>query len=323
MRQEYYFRVIILAKITLYKKLRVLILGYSSLVKRKIIDVLKKNNIKFCVASISSKKKEKKSYNWFRNYDEGLNHSNASLVYISLPNSYHYYWAKKALEKGYHVIVDKPITENLKQAKNLVKIAKKKKRLISEAIFFNYHKQFNEAVKLLNGVKKITHIHANFVIPFPKKNKILISKKFSGGCLMDSGPYAAAIARLFCGGKLIKVNKIITKNEDGLVISLDILCKFTKTTFSGFFCFGGEYTNNLSLFSNNKYIELNRVFSSPTDKKLTILFKTKNILYKKQIEKDDAFNNYLEEILKFLKQKKYTFFYKTILRDSKFREKLL
>ena len=140
---------------------------------------------------------------------------------------------------------------------------------------------------------------------------------------MDSGPYAAAIARLFCGGKLIKVNKIITKNENGLVISFDILCKFTKTTFSGFFCFGGEYTNNLILFSNNKYIELNRVFSPPTDKKLTILFKTKNIFYKKQIEKDDAFNHYLEEILKFLKQKKYNFFYKIILRDSKFREKLL
>ncbi len=105
--------------------MKVLILGYSNLVRRKIINVLKKNDIEFCIASLSSKKKEKKSYKWFRSYEEGLNQSNASLVYISLPNSFHYHWAKKALEKGYHVIVDKPITENLKQAKKLIKIAKK------------------------------------------------------------------------------------------------------------------------------------------------------------------------------------------------------
>ena len=305
------------------KNLKILVLGYSSLVKRKIINVFKRNNIKFCIASISSKKKEKKSYDWFKNYQDGLNRSNANLVYISLPNSYHYLWAKKALEKGYHVIVDKPITENLKQAKQLIKIAKKKNRLISEAIFFNYHKQCTDAVKLLNGVKKINHVHSNFVIPLPKKNKNLMSKKLSGGCLMDSGPYAAATARLFCTGKLIKLNKVIIKNKEGLIISFAILCKFSKTTFSGFFCFGGEYTNSLSLFSNNKHIKLNRVFSPPQDKKLTILFKTNNILYKKQINKDDTFNNYLKKVLKFLKQKEYKFFYKTILKDSKFREKLL
>jgi len=303
--------------------MKILFLGYSSLVRTKIINVLKRNNIKFCIASISSKKREKKSYDWFRSYEEGLNQSNANLVYISLPNSYHYYWAKKALEKGYHVIVDKPITEKLKQTKKLIKIAKKNNRLISEAIFFNYHKQFTEAVKLLNGVKKISHVHSNFVIPLPKKNKILMSKKLSGGCLMDSGPYAAAIARLFCTGKLIKLNKVIIKNKKGLVVTFGILCKFSKTTFSGFFCFGGEYTNSLNLFSNNKHIELNRVFSTPRDKKLTILFKTNNILYKKQISKDDTFNNYLKKVLKSLKQKKYNFFYKTILEDSKFREKLL
>ena len=65
------------------------------------------------------------------------------------------------------------------------------------------------------------------------------------------------------------------------------------------------------------------MFSPPQDKKLTILFKTNNIFYKKQINKDDTFNNYLKKVLKSLKQKEYKFFYKTILKDSKFREKLL
>ena len=49
-----------------------------------------------------------------------LNSSKANIVYISLPNSLHYYWAKKSLEKGYHVIVDKQLPENSKQANNLI-----------------------------------------------------------------------------------------------------------------------------------------------------------------------------------------------------------
>ena len=52
-----------------------------------------------------------------------LKKSKTDVVYISLINSLHYYWAKKALNKNYHVIVDKPISENYSQAKNLIKIA--------------------------------------------------------------------------------------------------------------------------------------------------------------------------------------------------------
>ena len=110
--------------------MKILILGYSSLFKKRILNVLLKNNIKFCIASKSSVQKEKKAFSWYSSYSFALNHSNADLVYISLPNAFHYYWAKKALDKNYHVIVDKPISENYSQAKNLIKIAKRKKKLI-------------------------------------------------------------------------------------------------------------------------------------------------------------------------------------------------
>ena len=103
--------------------MKILILGYSSIFKKRILNVFIKNNIKFCIASKSSVQKEKKAFSWYRNYNCALNQSNADLVYISLPNSFHYYWAKKALNKNYHVIVDKPISENYSQAKNLIKIS--------------------------------------------------------------------------------------------------------------------------------------------------------------------------------------------------------
>ena len=42
------------------------------------------------------------------------------LVYISLPNSEHFYWAKKSLKHKFNTIVDKPITSNERQLDELI-----------------------------------------------------------------------------------------------------------------------------------------------------------------------------------------------------------
>ena len=183
--------------------MKILILGYSNLVKKKILEVVIKNKINFCIASKSSKSNEPKAYNWFRDYGEALKKSEANFVYISLPNSLHYYWAKRALKMNYNVIVDKPLCENLKQANDLIKIAKQKNKFISESVFFNFHKQFEKSIKIIGGYNKIKHISANFIIPMPSKKSLLLSKKFEGGALMDMGPYAAAVPRL-----IYKKNKL-------------------------------------------------------------------------------------------------------------------
>ena len=303
--------------------MKILILGYSSIFKKRILNVLIKNNIKFCIASKSSIQKEKKAFGWYRNYNYALNHSNADLVYISLPNSFHYYWAKKALNKNYHVIVDKPISDNYSQAKNLIKIAKRKKKLIAEATFYNYHKQFDRALRLLNGVKNIKIINTNFSIPMPKKNSFRMTKKLSGGCLMDMGPYAAATARILGSGKLLKMYTSLNKNKQGLITSFKIFCIFQKNYYFGFFCFGGEYKNNIVLFSKKKNIELNNIFSPPSNKNLKILTKQNNSIYISKIEKSDIFENFFKEVKYFYNKKKFNFYYKNILKDAKFREKLI
>ena len=49
------------------------------------------------------------------------------LVIVNTPNFTHYDYAKKALQAGKHVIVEKPFTINLKEAEELIEIAKKGK----------------------------------------------------------------------------------------------------------------------------------------------------------------------------------------------------
>ena len=92
--------------------MKILILGYSDLSKRKIIPTLKKNfkNIRISISSNSKSKID--NIEWYNNYEEALKKSKADIVYISTHNSKHYFWAKKSLNYNYHVIIDKPITLN-------------------------------------------------------------------------------------------------------------------------------------------------------------------------------------------------------------------
>ena len=303
--------------------MKILILGYSSLVKKRIIDVLIKKKISFSVASRSSKNNLKQAYSWYRNYDEALKKSKADLVYISLPNSLHYFWSKKALNENYHVVVDKPLCENLIKTKKLLSLAKKKKKLLSEATFFNYHKQFSQAVNLIGGIDQITLVDVNFKIPTPPKGSLLMSKVLLGGVLMDMGPYAAAIGRILFKSKPSNFYKTIKKNNKKLPVSMELLCKYENKIYMASFSFGSKYQNELILYSKNKIIKIERVFSPPSDMNLILnIYDGKNHKNIK-IVKDNSFQNYLAEIQKNIKNKNYDSSYNKVLEDSKFREILI
>ena len=302
--------------------MKVLILGYSNIFRKRILNVLLKKKINFCVASKSVSIKNKNSFVKFKNYKDALNNSKANIVYISLANSLHYIWAKRALEKNYHVIVDKPITLKLKEVQKLLKIAKKRNKLLAEATFFNFHKQLTKSLKILKSEKKIKLINTNFIIPQPKLNSFRMSKKFGGGCLADMGPYAAATARILGSGKLINMTSNTYKNKKGLITSFNVSCKFKKNYYFGYFSFGGEYKNNMMLISEKQNIELNNVFSPPPNKKLDIIIKKNNSLKIRKVEKDDIFRNFFQEVLMSLKKNRYQIFYKRILLDAKFRDKI-
>lgn len=304
------------------KKYKILLLGYSNLAKNKLIKTFIKNKIRFCVASISQNKKIFGAYEQFQSYDEGLKKSSADIVYISLPNSLHYTWAKKALELGYHVIIDKPICDSLEKTKNLINIAKKYKRLLSEAVFFDYHKQIQTALKLSGGTKNIKYINANFIIPKPKKNDFRNSKKLKGGALMDMGCYASSIAAIFCSKKIITKKIIIKKNNLGLVTSFNFIFDFYSQVYSGQFKHGGEYQNNLTIYTDKKIISLNRVFSPPVNLNMKITVKENNQTKVYIIKKDNTFENYFTEVTRSISNKKYGYYFNKMIKINKFIDTL-
>jgi predicted dehydrogenase len=60
------------------------------------------------------------------NVDDALNDPNVTAVVVATPVQYHYLLAKKALEAGKHVLIEKPMTQSSAEAEELVAISKAK-----------------------------------------------------------------------------------------------------------------------------------------------------------------------------------------------------
>tara|TARA_B100001027_G_scaffold57203_1_gene38628 strand:- start:414 stop:1334 length:921 start_codon:yes stop_codon:yes gene_type:complete len=301
--------------------LKVLILGYSNIVKRRVLSVLKEKKIEIYIASKSYKKKIPGIKKQFKSYEQALKKCKPTIVYISLPNSKHFEWAKKSLNYKYNTVVDKPITSNEKQLDELVKLSKKNKRLLVESIFFNYHLQMKKIIRVYkNDIHK--KINARFIIPKPDKKSILISKNLQGGVLMDMGPYISSIPRLFKLKKLINKKIKITKNKDKLIISIKFSMSFKEGDYDGFFKFGGKYKNQIIVSNKKTKSYISRVFSPPHNEKLilSIISKKKKKIIK--FNKDNCFQNFFSEVLKIIKEKKFDFYYERMKHDVIFRSNL-
>jgi len=298
--------------------LKILILGYSNIVRKRVLKVLKKNNIKIFIASKTYKKKIPGIKGQFKSYEYALKKCKPSMVYISLPNSEHFVWAKKSLNHKYNTIVDKPITSNEKQLEELIELSKKNKKLLVESTFFNYHTQMRKLIRAHRS-DKYKKIYAKFIIPKPDKKNILMSKKFHGGVLMDMGPYISSIPRIFNLKNLLKKRIKIVKNKKKLIISIKFLINFKEGDYDGIFKFGGKYTNEIKIINKGKISFIKRVFSPPDNESL--VFKAINQKRERitRLKKDNCFGNFFTEVLRIVKENRYSFYYKRMRHDIYFR----
>lgn len=67
----------------------------------------------------------------FDSYDDMLADPKVELVIVNTPNYTHFEYAKKALEAGKHVIVEKPFTVTVEEGEALIAVAEKNDRLLS------------------------------------------------------------------------------------------------------------------------------------------------------------------------------------------------
>ncbi|MBQ9824786.1 MAG: Gfo/Idh/MocA family oxidoreductase [Solobacterium sp.] len=88
--------------------------------------------------------------NFYAGYEELLADAEIDAVYIPLINSLHYPYAKKALEAGKHVIMEKPFVLHREEAEELAALAEKKNLFITEAVKTPFLPVYKEVKKILD-----------------------------------------------------------------------------------------------------------------------------------------------------------------------------
>ena len=85
------------------------------------------------------------------NYKEMLQLSDLDGVIISSPHHAHFENAKAALEKKCHVMIEKPMTTNVKDAEILIELAKKYNKEILIPIGFNFKSFMSKAEEIISN----------------------------------------------------------------------------------------------------------------------------------------------------------------------------
>jgi len=87
--------------------------------------------------------------NGYRDYKQLLAQKDLQAVTVSVPNAMHYQICKDALNAGKHVLVEKPITLNSKDGKELVALAQSKKLTLSVGHIFRFNNALAEIKRLM------------------------------------------------------------------------------------------------------------------------------------------------------------------------------
>jgi predicted dehydrogenase len=113
-----------------------------------------------------SKAAGKLGIKWYASYEELLAQDTIDAIYVATSNSTHYEIARRALLANKHVIIEKPMTTSLEDAKDLMRIAKERSLSISTNLMMTKNVYNIKARDLLSRKKIGEPDYASFHMEF-------------------------------------------------------------------------------------------------------------------------------------------------------------
>ncbi len=288
------------------------LIGFSDISERIMIDIINSNS-KCSIKKIASKTRiipkqviKKTNAIACKNYLDIINDKNIDAIYISIPAGIRLKWTKLALKSKKHILIEKPATMNISEARQITKLAIKNNCVLKENFMFLHHKQHKFVKNIIdrNLIGKIKLINCIFTYPKFKKNNYRNSKSLGGGALYDVGCYSLKLANYFLGGRLRVDNSALIK-KNGIDIFGNISISNQKQQIlNSVFGYNAPYKNSYQIICENGYINVFRAFSIPVnnESRIDVYRNNKTKTYYKP---DNHFKNILKIFLNEIVEKNY------------------
>jgi predicted dehydrogenase len=150
----------------------------------------------------------------YGSYQELLDDADVEAIYNPLPNHLHVPWTIKAARAGLHVLCEKPISLNLEEARELLKVRDQTGVKIQEAFMVRTHPQWLGTLELIRQgrigeLRSITGFFSYFNADAANiRNQI----EAGGGALMDIGCYPINISRFIFNEEPRRVSALMERD---------------------------------------------------------------------------------------------------------------
>ena len=124
------------------------------------------------------------------------------IIYIGTPHPLHAQNALMALEGGKAVLCEKPFTMNLREAVQVVALAREKKLFLMEAMWTRFMPALAEVRRIIDsGLLGVVHqVHADFGFSATRDPDHRVNKRaMGGGALLDLGIYPLSLSYALLG----------------------------------------------------------------------------------------------------------------------------
>jgi D-xylose 1-dehydrogenase (NADP+, D-xylono-1,5-lactone-forming) len=193
------------------RKIRWGILSAANIAYDELVPALRRSD-RAVVAAIASKNSEKvRRFNCsivYQYYEQLIEDPSIEAVYIPLPNSLHAEWAIKAMNKGKHVLLEKPAAITEAEMELIHQAAQENNVVFMEAFMYQFHRQHKETKELLNSgvIGEYSHIKAHFSWMLKDPGDIRLNPELGGGAMRDVGCYGLHAVTQIIGFKPIQIS---------------------------------------------------------------------------------------------------------------------
>lgn len=175
----------------------------------------------------------------FGSYRELIECPEVGAVYNGLPNSMHHQWTLSALAAGKHVLCEKPLASNAREAREMFDAAERAGKVLVEALMYRSHPQTLAALEAVRtgAIGELKLIRTSFCYRTRKiEDNIRFSRELAGGGLMDIGCYCIDFSRLFAGADPIDAQVSGHVHESGVDDLAAGTIMFSNGVLASFVC---------------------------------------------------------------------------------------
>lgn len=140
--------------------------------------------------------------NAYGTYEELFRDADTDIVYIATPHVSHAELSIRAMEHGKHVLCEKPLALNAREAAAIIETSRRTNRFFMEALWTRFNPAIIEIKKRIdNGeIGEVKFVHADFYFKATGGlDSRVIALELGGGAVLDIGIYPVFLSYLILG----------------------------------------------------------------------------------------------------------------------------